>query len=273
MRAILQLVVEAFDVAVRPLAALSPVTLLTVAALAVAVATLAVMRRFSDQERLRTTKNRIKAHLLELWIFRDDVPTILRAQGRLLALNGRYLLLTLKPMIVLVGPVVLLLGALDPWFGVRPLHPGDATILSVRATDARALEGGTRLVAGDGIRVETPALRIPAANEIDWRIRALRPGVHTVSLEVAGQRLDKQVVAAEGPARVSASRLRSDLWQALLSPTEPSLPDAAGVERIDVRYPDGSVSVLGWSMHWLVYFFLATVVLVFALKRPFGVEV
>jgi uncharacterized membrane protein (DUF106 family) len=270
MHTLLALLTAAVDAVVRPLAAWSPAWLLALAALVLAVPTLLAFRRFSDQERLRTTKNRIKAHILELWLFRDDVRIVLGAQGRLLGLNARYLALTLPAMVVIAPPMLVVLGLIAPWYEARPLRPGEPAIVSVHAADPSALAGEVRLVADHGVVVETPPLHIPAAGEIDWRIRAVAPGVHTIAVEVGGSRLEKHVVAAAGPARVSPSRTSSALWQVLFASTEPPLPGPAGIERIEVRYPAAPAV---WGLHWIVFFFIAMVVFVFALRRPLRVEV
>ena len=260
-----------FDIALSPFRSVAPSWPLTVLAVLVAAGTLLVVGKLSNQARITVTKNLIKAHLLELWLFRDDVRTILWSQVSILGLNARYIGLTLKPMLVLLIPLTLIVAALEPWFGMRPLRPGEAAIISLRAADAKAAATAS-LVTGDGVVVETPALRIAATNEIDWRIRVLKSGVHTVSIEVGGQTLDKRIVASEQLARVLPSRTAS-FWQSLLNPGEPGLPASSLIERIDVQYPDGTVSLFGWQMHWLVYFIGACFVFVLALRRPLRVQI
>jgi hypothetical protein len=154
---------------------------------------------------------------------------------------------------------------------MRPLRPGETAIVSLHAVDGTAAAGAS-LVAGEGVAVETPPLRIPATNEIDWRIRVLKSGVHTVSIEVGGQKHEKQIVASEQLARVTPSRAAS-FWQPFLNPAESSLPASAMIDRIDVQYPGSSVTVFGWDMHWLVFFIGACFVFVLALRRPMGVQI
>ena len=57
-----------------------------------------------------------------------------------------------------------------------------------------------------------------------------------------------------------------------LNPVEAPLPAGAPVESIAIDYPDGDVSLLGWRMHWLVAFFILTLVFALALQRPLGVR-
>ena len=260
-----------FDIVLVPFRSVAPYWPLTVLAVLVAAGTLLVVGTLSNQARIGTTKNRIKAHLLELWLFRDDLRTVLGAQVRILGLNVRYVALTMKPMLVLLIPLTLIVAALEPWFGLRPLRPGEAAIISLRAVDGKAAANAS-LVTGDGVVVETPPLRIAATNEIDWRIRVLKSGVHTVSIEVGGQKHEKQIVASEQAARVTPSRTAS-FWETFLNPMEPTIPAAAMIERIDVHYPENTVTLFGWDMHWLVFFIGACFVFVFALRRPMGVQI
>jgi uncharacterized membrane protein (DUF106 family) len=252
------------------LGALSPVWIVTVFALLLTVPILLVVRALTDQDKVRTTKNRIKGHLLELWLFRDDTATVLGAQGRILRLNARYVLLTLKPFVVLLIPMALILIPLDSWFGFRALRPGDSATVAVSA-GGLSNPDKVSIVASDGLAVETPGLRIPATREIAWRIRALRPGAHMVWINVDGSRLEKQVTVTDGLASISPARVRS--WETVLYPAEPGIPAGIGIERIEVGYPAASLGVFGVHMHWLIYFVLATVVFMFALRRAFRVEI
>ena len=272
MRSVQLLIADALAGVVNLLGALSPLWIVTAIALVLTVPILLAVRALTDQRKVRATKNRIKGHLLELWLFRDDTRTVLRAQGRILRLNARYLLLTLKPFLVLLIPMALILIPLEGWFGFRALRPGDSATVVVTAGGLSHPDRAS-IGVSDGLAVETPALRIPATREIAWRIRALRPGAHRVWIDVDGRRLEKQVTVKDGLASVSPARVSSASWETVLYPAEPPLPAGVGIERIEVDYPPASLSVLGLHMHWLIYFVLATVVFMFALRRALRVEI
>ena len=260
-----------FDMTLAPFRSAAPYWPLTVLSVIVAAGTLLVVGKLSNQTKIATTKNRIKAHLLELWLFRDDVRTILLAQLRIITLNVRYVGLTLKPMLVLLIPLTLIVAALEPWFGMRPLKPGEAAIVSLRAADGKTAAGAA-LVTGDGVVVETPPLRMTATNEVDWRVRVLKSGVHNVSIEVGGQTINKQIVASEQLARVTPSRTAS-FSQMFLNPVEPALPASSMIERIDVHYPASTVDIFGWHLHWLVFFIGACLVFVLVLRGPMRIQI
>src|SRR5262245_48035317 len=161
MRPIQLLIAGVFDRIVSGLGALSPLAIVTVLALAITIPLLLVVRALTDPGKIRATKNIIKGHLLELWLFRDDTRVVLGAQGRILRLNARYIFLTLKPFLVLLIPMALILIPLASWFGLRALRPGDAATVVVSAGSAGPLDSAA-IAVSDGLAVETPALRMPA---------------------------------------------------------------------------------------------------------------
>lgn len=273
MGSVLLLIHSFFDFTMIPFQTIAPLWALTLFSFLAGLLMLLVFRYTSDQERIRETKNAIKARLLELWIFRDDVRITLSAQGKLLLLNGRYLKLALKPMMVMIVPLALIVISLEGWFGYRPLRPGETVIVSMQVSDGvLGLLENASLYASNGVKVETPPLRISMAKEVDWRIRADAPGTHKVTLDLSGYRLEKQVVVLEGLVRVSPSRFASTFWQTLLYPGEPPIPKEFGIERIDISYPTRFIKIFRWEIHWLVVFFVLSIVFAFAFKRAFRVE-
>ena len=120
-----------FDLLLWPFAWLPVWIQAVVVALPAAVFALLVFRWVSDQEGIETAKDRIKAHLLELRLFSDDLVVTLRAQGNILRYNLTYLRHALLPMAVMIGPFLLMLIQLESRFAFRGLELGDSTILTV----------------------------------------------------------------------------------------------------------------------------------------------
>ena len=59
----------------------------------------------------------------------------------------------------------------------------------------------------------------------------------------------------------------------IIYPAEAPLPRGSGVESIRVSYDDAEIDLLGWKMHWIIAFFLLTLVFAFALAKPLGVKI
>lgn len=270
---------QALDSVIRvffyPIRALNPWVGMTVVSLATSSMLLLVFRYLSNQQEIRRVKDRIKAHLLEMLLYRDDLRASLRAQGRILSCNLRYLSCTLKPLLVMSVPVLLVLIHLEFWFGYQPLKPGEAAILKVK------LAGGmqpsrTRLALqhSSGIDVETDPLRIDAEREVDWRLRAKEDGRQKIKLETGGETIEKEVaVGGTSLSRVSPARVRSSWRDELLNPGEPMIPASSFIERIEISYPrSGMAFLFGWRPHWLLVYFTLTIIFALVLKPLLKIE-
>ena len=172
-----------FDLLMWPFQSLDPLWSLALFSLVTGIIMLLIFRYTSDQKGIKETKDLIKAYLLEIRLFKDDLRIQLSAQKNILRHNMTYMKHALKPMLFMIIPVVVILIQLDGWFGYRPLKPGESAIVSVKLSgnDRKALSDLT-VDADNGLTVETPPLRIPMENEVDWRIRAMSPGSTTSGL-------------------------------------------------------------------------------------------
>ena len=95
-----------FDLLLWPFA-WAPVWLqLAVMAVPATAVMLVVFRFCSNQAALDAAKDKIKAYLLELWLYRDDLRVSLLAKGRLVLWNLRYLRHLLVPITVASVPIV-----------------------------------------------------------------------------------------------------------------------------------------------------------------------
>jgi hypothetical protein len=192
--------------------------------------------------------------LLEFRLFADEPRLIARAQWQVIRGSLRLLRLLAVPAAVLTLPMLIAIGELDAVFGHAPLGPGGATV--VTAEWSGVASGEPRIEAGDGFRIETPAVRVAvgsSAEQFSWR---LRPPSHAALSQLrllrGGQAWTKSVRSGNGPSFVSVRRLR---WGAGLAryPTEVPLQAGAGPQWIEVQYPEASVAGLPWYV-WFVLF-------------------
>jgi uncharacterized membrane protein (DUF106 family) len=253
-----------------PWAAMAAVSLLT------GLLMLFIFKKTSNQAGILRTKNLIKAHLLEIRLFKSDFGQTMRSQGRILLANGRYLGYAVKPMLVMLVPIMLLLLQLDVWYGARSLQPGESAIVKVTLeASATPLRTPLSIEAPAGLTVETPALRIEEEREIDWRIRGDAAGLHDLRFSLNGVSFTKTVAVGQAPlkTKIVPLRVRSGGWDALNHPGEALLPSNMPIVSVEVAYPPARLSLFGWRMHWLVAYFLLSIVFGFALKGVFKVEI
>ena len=258
-----------------PFREMSPWFGMAAVSLLTALLMLEVFKLTSNQTAVRKAKDRIKAHLLELRLFKDDMRVSLGAQGAILKANMSYIGANLKPLLVMIVPLVLILAQLSVWFDRRPLRPGEETLLKVileKDTDPVGL--GLDLAVPPGLSVDSPAVRIPDEGEVVWRLKALEEGSGRILLTVDGRTLAKSVTVGGRPlTKVSSLASRGSFWSRVLHPGEPPLPSGTPVRSIEVLYPAKSLAAFGVAVHWLVAYFVLSMAFGLALKGVFKVEI
>lgn len=267
-----------FDLLLLPFRGMPSSVGLTVISLLVAVGILVGFRATSDQDALGEVRRQIHAGVFEIRLFKDDLRTILAAQLGILRHTMTYLRLSIVPMLWMMVPIVIVVIQLQFRYGYEGLEPRASTLLEVELTDdaaARVSEtdgAGLTLEATGGVRVETPPVWIPSLREAAWRIRAESPGEHELTVRVGEERLAKSVRVGGATARRSPVRPSGPLQQ-IVYPAEAPLPSGSGVEAIRLGYEDGAVRLFGWETHWIIAFFILTMVFAFALAKPMGVKI
>jgi hypothetical protein len=264
--------------ALWPFRSLPPMVGLTVFSLVSGVGMLYVFKWTSDQPGLDVVKRKIHAGIFEIRLFNDDMRAILAAQRDIFRNNLTYLRLSLRPLMFMVVPFVLIVAQLQLHYGYEGLkvtfadEPVDESLDVEARTAARARRPApdVSLEVPDGLRLDTPRVWIPSLNEADWRLVAEQPGSYELTVRVGEQEFAKSVVVSD--RAVSRSPIRSDgLLDQILYPGEPGFPAGAGIAAIEVKYPEAEVNFLGWHTHWIIAFFIITIVLAFALRKPLGV--
>jgi len=241
-----------------------------------------VFRFTSNQEGIKRVKNKIKAHLLELRLFKDSMSLSFKAQGNILRYNLRYISYSTKPMLVMIIPLILILIQLNFWFGYEALTPGEETILKVKLEEGHnPFDIDVDLEPSSGFNIQTPPLRIEEEREINWRLQAREKGVHDLTFIVNGQKFTKKVSVAQRPlSRISPLKVKRNFINELINPGESPFPGDSPVKSIEVKYQSKDMNIFGWSIPWfvgippwLVVYFALSIILGFVLKGIFKVEI
>ena len=231
-----------------------------------------VFRYTSDQKAIHVAKDHLKAHLLALRLFQDQIPVVLRSYGRILLATGRYLRLAFMPLLFVIVPLTLVIVQLDRYLGSTPVEQGHAFLITAKVADRAALDA-TSLELPDGLAVTAPAVHIPAENEVAWRVTAAKDGNYIVDVKASGQTLSKSVVVGSGFWRLSPMRLRGQLLERILFSAEPALPANNPIEAIEVQYPARDIVFAWFEWNWIWLFFVLSLVAGFFFKSILGIEI
>lgn len=246
-------VTAVFDLLLKPFGAHVGLALAVVSSICGAVM-IAIVRATSDQARIRRTRQRFQAHLLEIRIYADDPARIVKALGAALVDNLVHARQMLVPLLAAGVLVAIVYVQLDARFARSPLGVRDAALVTVTCrAGVDVLGGDLSLATDDGARVDAPPVRVPAEREVSWRVRVTRAGRRSMTLGVGEATYRFTVAAAPGTNVVGAVRSRVPLDR-LVHPGLPALPDDLPIERVAVRYPPAEHDLFGWRLPWLLPF-------------------
>ena len=231
-----------------------------------------VFRYTSDQKAIGRAKDRLKAHLLAVRLFQDQLPVVIRAYGKILRGTGSYLRLAFTPFLIAILPITLLIVQLDRYFGWMPLQPAQTFLVEARVEDPTALNEAALLLPSE-LSSSAPAVHSPKDKEVVWRVVANRTGQFEIQIAAAGQTVSKQVVIGPGLARISPLRLKDNFWKRILASGEPALADNSPVRSITIDYPPREICFAWMQWNWIVLFFVVSLIAGFVFKSLLGIQV
>ena len=267
-----------FDFVVLPFRGMPAIVGLTVISLLISVVMLIGFRAVSDQDALEEVKRRIYGGVYEIRLYKDDLRTIFAAQVGILRETMTYFRLSMVPMLWMMVPILIIVSQLQFQYGYESLEPGQTALLRVELTE-EAAEGvsatdgaGVSLDVPDGVRVETPLVWIPSLREAGWRIAAESPGEYELVIRIGEETLTKSM-RVSGTTMLRSPIRPSSLLDQLIYPVEQPVPRGSSAEAIRLDYVEAEINMLGWHTHWIIAFFILTMVFAFALAKPLGVKI
>jgi uncharacterized membrane protein (DUF106 family) len=249
----------------------NPLAIVIVVSLVVGLLMVVLFGYTSDQKAIGIAKDQLKAHLLAVRLYRDQIPVVMGSYGKILRGTGRYLKLAFKPLLYVIIPITLLIVQIDRYLGATAIPPNVPFLLTVR-TGSDVLNDVTLDLPYE-ITMSAPPVHVPAENEIVWRLVGSKEGKYEVKIAAAGQSIAKAVCVGSGLPRISTFRLRGHFWKRMFSSAEPALPESSPIESISINYPDRNIEIAGYGMNWIWLFFILSMIAGFIFKEILGIKI
>lgn len=287
MNAINRMVTAVFDVILAPLEAMgSEISIILVSGLC-GILGLIAFKYISYQKGIKATKDKIKAHMIEIRLYQDDLVTVGKAICKVLARNCQYIALNFGPFIPLLVPFVFVLAQLVVRYGFEPVpltEPGQQ-VLAGQGTMVRVdfSEGESAALSGlevrlpEGVEAISPLVPVAAKNAAFQEIIATEAGVHELTFVLPdGSEVIKSFIAGDAtevrwmqPERVR-SWMTSILW-----PVEETVASGSAISKVSFPYPENDLGWLPFTGPFgvLLDFFIISVIFGVAILKPLGIQI
>ncbi len=252
----------------------SPLAIVVVVSVVVGLLMVVLFGYTSDQKAIGIAKDQLKAHLLAVRLYRDQIPVVMGSYGKILRGTGRYLKLAFKPLLYVIIPITFLMVQIDRYLGATPISTNAPFLLTVHlAGQTGDALNDVALELPPEIMMTAPAVHVLAENEIVWRLAGSKDGKYEVKIAAGGQTAEKTVCVGSDLPRISTIRLRGRFWERMFSSAEPALPESSPIESISINYPDRNIDVAGYGMNWIWLFFILSMVAGFIFKEVLGIKI
>lgn len=228
----------------------------------------------SNQSRIKKLKNQLQAEIIAIRLFQNDLGVLFKTQFRVLKKTAVYLRYTTTPMLILFIPLLFLLIQFNLYYSHTPLPVGQDAVVTVKMADDSLFRhsAAVTLHTPSIATAETDPIWIPTDRAIAWRIRGTAPGTDALTVDIDGQTIKKRLTVGQSSALVSTLRTRQSWLDVLLNPGEKALPANSPVQSIEINYPSRSLPLAGWDIHWIIQFFVISLLAGFLCKGWLKVE-
>lgn len=213
--------------------------------------------------------NDITAHILAVFLFKDNFRVTIRSEAGLFACSGRLLWYSIVPVLIMSVPLSLVLAQMAMWYQNRPAIPEKESVLvSLKLKNTGTAIPEIVLKTPPGIDVLAGPVRCVDRGEIYWKIMPHAQGIFTLLFETQdGMLYEKQFCAGTDFMRLSPKRPGQDFFDVLLYPLEKPLPVSSPFKSIMIDYPERPSKLYGTNW-WVLTFCIVSMVSALAAK-PF----
>lgn len=113
----------------------------TIISAAAGVVFILIFKYTSDQKAIGRAKDKFKANMLAMKLFKDELGVTLRSAVGAFGRVFQRLFYSLRPLLVMIVPVALLLVQMSLWYEARPLRVGEEAMVTMELGGIRMTDG------------------------------------------------------------------------------------------------------------------------------------
>ncbi len=262
-----------FNLLEGPFSALPPLLTLVVISGLLGVAMLILFKYTSNQTAIGRVRDKIKANLLTMKLFKDDIPVVLRSQFRVFGASILLLVYSLPPLVFMVLPFCLVMGQLGVWYQANPLDVKEQAVVMMQLSDSVNPSGlSVSMEETQAFEVMTGPVRAPAKKQIFWKIQANEAGIHEMRFNIGDTRIKKELSVGSDFMPVSIKRPALSIGDLILYPAEQPFDAISPVKSVEIHYPDRPGLLTG-SGNWVLTLFVVSMLAGLAVKSTFNVKI
>ena len=232
---------------------------------------LVIYKYLSAPEKIKDAKDKIKANILAIRLYRDFWKVILASFGKSVLYTLKYFSLNLLPLVVVLPILAPIFSQMDVRYGMRPFEADEVAVVKAYFNvDVETLD--IKLAQSDFVKPLMKPVFIKAKKEVDWKLAVRSDKAFDLAIEVGDKTYKKVLAAGKYTGAISNKKYSHSNFNHFIYPAEPLFVTGNELEAVYIAHPGKTVNFLGTRIHWLWHYLLWTLVIVLGLRKKFGVE-
>jgi len=238
-----------------------------------------LLKYISFPKKIKNEKEKIKANIFAIRIYKDFWKVILSSFFKSLFHTLKYFMFNLAPFLIIIPLLTPIFTQMESRYGVRPFKPSEVVV--VKADLKKNIKDAEiYLMKNEHFNPVMPPVFMDYYSEkkgvrihqIDWKIKIIKNGVSTIDIIAFGKQFPKRIVI--GDHKISLSDTKYDIsgWGHILYPSESLFGENSDIRSISISYPGKLITFMGIKMHWIIWNLIIMVILILVFKDRFGVE-
>ncbi|MDQ1350009.1 MAG: hypothetical protein QG657_310 [Acidobacteriota bacterium] len=273
-------ITRVFDIILYPFGFINPFWGVLFLSILMAFVVLMIYKKISSPKTIKITKEKIKANILAIRIYKDFWRVILSSFFKSLYYTGKYFSLNLVPLLVIIPILFPVFVQMDVRYGMRPFRVGEEIVIKAWVAqdpiglEAQLLENGNIKTKMNPVFINgfSDEKKQQPIKEIDWKIEAVRAGISNIQVKINTRAYEKSLIIGNYSGALSNRKYSESTWGHFLYPVEGLFGETGVVEDIYIEYPGAVISFAGLKMHWLIYNIVLVVIIALAFRKRFGIE-
>lgn len=241
---------------------------------------LIVYKYVSSPSKIKKAKNKIKANILAIRLYKDFWKVIAGSFFKSLLYVLKYFTLNIGVIIIILPLLLPMFVQMDVRYGMRPFQVGEDIVIKAAFSknpndlDIQLLENVNfkplmNPVFIDAFKDEENKKPL---QEVNWKVKVTGHGATKIKIKVNDQVFEKTLLTGKQKKAFSNKKFSASSIEHFIYPVEELFPENDTLKYIYINYPGKNISFLGLGIHWLIYYLLLVLIFVLALRKRFGVE-
>ncbi len=239
-----------------------------------------ILKYISFPKKIVESKEKIKANIFAIRIYKDFWKVILSSFFKSLFHTFKYFVFNLAPFLIIIPLLLPVFSQMETRYGIRPFNPGETIILKANFdNDYKGYK--ISLVKNEFVKTVMNPVFINAWKDeektkpirvANWKLEAVKNGKTDLKIMIDNEVFSKNLMIGESKASLSDMKYKVSNFGHFLYPAEKLIKNNDILSSIEIHYPGKLIKFLGFKMHWILWNLIIVMVLILAFRKKFGVE-